>query len=420
MIIYSDPKDDGFVKGPVYPNGPFRPADGIQRGSIQYLWEYPGDPLTPGRPSVPGTPRLQPDQAQNLSHTPTTPISYREAEPLLRALGGPAAPDDFQGGLGFQYHVGPGPTSVHMKLDIDYGQAPLNDAFAVIPGREHPDEFVMLGGHQDAWTYGANDDLSGWSSVLEVGKRLGALMRQGWRPDRTIVLAGWDGEEYGLLGSTEWTEQYERALHAKAVAYLNVDITAGQEFGAGAAPAARQAALRRHQDGARAGDERLGLRQVARLPRGADGRPPGQRLGLHRALRPRRRAVAGGGLHEPPAALGTTRPTTTPTSLEHFLDPGYRVHEAAAAKVLGVTALRLANADVYPLRYSDYATALVGYVDDLAKVRQQARRRAGRPVGAAGGAARTGARRRAAWRPVRRSCWPTATAAVAMATATGR
>ena len=229
-----------------------------------------------------------------------------------------------------------------MKLDIDYGQAPLNDAFAVIPGREHPDQFVMLGGHQDAWTYGANDDLSGWSSVLEVGKRLGALMRQGWRPDRTIVLAGWDGEEYGLLGSTEWTEQYERALHAKAVAYLNVDITAGQEFGAGAAPALDKLLFDVTKTVPEPGAD-VGLRQVARRQGGADHRPPGQRLGLHRPF---------DHVGVPSLEAGYTSPSGEYHSayddtyqLEHFLDPGY-VHEAAAAKVLGVTALRLANADV--------------------------------------------------------------------------
>ena len=156
----------------------------------------------------------------------------------------------------------------------------------------------MLGGHQDAWTYGANDDLSGWSSVLEVGKRLGALMRQGWRPDRTIVLAGWDGEEYGLLGSTEWTEQYERVLHAKAVAYLNVDITAGQEFGAGAAPALDKLLFDVTKTVPEPGAGRRSTTSGA-AQGGAHDRPPGQRLGLHRPVRPRRRPLAGGGLHEP-------------------------------------------------------------------------------------------------------------------------
>jgi N-acetylated-alpha-linked acidic dipeptidase len=368
VIIYSDPADDGFVKGPVYPNGPFRPSDGIQRGSIQYLWNYPGDPLTPGRPSIPGTPRLDPDQAGDLAKIPSAPISYGEAEPLLRALGGPAAPDDFQGGLGFQYHVGPGPTTVHMNLDIDYGQAPLNDAFAVIPGREHPDQFVMVGAHQDAWTYGANDDLSGWASVLEIGKRLGALVRQGWRPDRTIVLAGWDGEEYGLLGSTEWTEQYERALHAKAVAYLNVDITAGASFGAGAVPSLdkliEDVTKTVPEPGANVSvfDKWRGDKPapaIDRLGSGSDYTGPLDHVGV------------------PAMEVGYTSPSGEYHSayddtyqLEHFLDPGY-VHEAAAAKILGVAAMRLADADVSPLRYSAYATAVAGYVDDLAKAEQE-------------------------------------------------
>jgi N-acetylated-alpha-linked acidic dipeptidase len=226
----------------------------------------------------------------------------------------------------------------------------------------------MLGGHQDAWTYGANDDLSGWSSVLEVGKRLGALMRQGWRPDRTIVLAGWDGEEYGLLGSTEWTEQYERALHARAVAYLNVDITAGQEFGAGAAPALDKLLM----DVTKTVPEPGTNVSVYDKWRGSDDAPTIDRLGSGSDYTGPFDHVG-----VPSLQAGYTSPSGEYHSayddtyqLEHFLDPGY-VHEAAAAKILGVTALRLANADVYPLRYSDYATAVVGYVDDLAKVEQQ-------------------------------------------------
>jgi N-acetylated-alpha-linked acidic dipeptidase len=368
VVIYSDPQDDGFVKGPVYPNGPFRPADGIQRGSIQYLFYYPGDPLTPGQPSVPGTQRLDASQATNLPHIPSTPISYSEAKPLLRALGGPLAPEDFQGGLDFPYHVGPGPTAVHMNLDIDYGQAPINNAIAVIRGTKHPDQLVIVGGHQDAWTYGANDDLSGWTSVMEIGRRLGGLVGKGWRPDRTIVLAGWDGEEYGLLGSTEWTEQYERYLHGHAVAYLNVDITAGKTFGAGAVPAldgllfdvtktvAEPNAATSVFD-AWKGD--AASPTVDRLGSGSDYTAPLDHVGV------------------PALEIGYTSPSGEYHSsyddtyqLEHFLDPGY-VHHAASAKILGAAALRLANADILPLRYSTYAQAVLGYIDDLQKVEQQ-------------------------------------------------
>jgi N-acetylated-alpha-linked acidic dipeptidase len=366
VIIYSDPEDDGFVKGPVYPNGPFRPADGIQRGSIQYLWEYPGDPLTPGEPSVPGTQRISPEQAQNLSHTPTTPISYREAEPLLRALGGPAAPDDFQGGLGFQYHVGPGPTSVHMQLDIDYGQAPLNDAFAVIPGREHPDQFVMLGGHQDAWTYGANDDLSGWSSVLEVGKRLGALMRQGWRPDRTIVLAGWDGEEYGLLGSTEWGEQFGDELKKDAVAYINMDGVSGRSFSGGGVPSIDKlmsdvTKTVSHPGGGTLFDNWRGEAAAPtpeRLGSGSDYTVLLDHLGVPSMVVGM--STGGGEYH---SAYDDTHQTET------FLDPGYLGHQAAS-RTSGVLALRLANADALPLRYSDYAKQVDAYVAELQEIQR--------------------------------------------------
>ena len=155
VIIYSDPEDDGYVKGPVYPKGPWRPADSIQRGSIQFLWEYPGDPLTPGRPSVPGTARLAPDQATNLAKIPSTPISCGEAQPLLKALGGPEAPEEFQGGLPFRYHVGPGPTQAHLDLDIAYEQERVTNTIAVIRGTKYPDQKVVVGGHSDAWTYGA-------------------------------------------------------------------------------------------------------------------------------------------------------------------------------------------------------------------------------------------------------------------------
>jgi N-acetylated-alpha-linked acidic dipeptidase len=370
VVIYSDPEDDGFVRGKVYPDGPFRPADAIQRGSIQYLFAYPGDPLTPGRPSVPGTPRLRPEDAANLPRIPTTPISYSEAEPLLRALGGPQAPKDFQGGLGFPYHLGPGPTAVHLRLAIDYARKPIRDAFAVIRGAKHPRQLVIVGAHQDAWTYGANDDLSGWTSVLEIAKRLGRLQAQGWRPDRTIVLAGWDGEEYGLLGSTEWTEQHEAQLRGRAVAYLNVDITAGKTFGAGAVPAlddllfdvtraVRDPGTKQSVFASWKGDAKAPT--VDRLGSGSDYTGPLDHVGV------------------PALEIGFTSPSGEYHSayddtyqLEHFLDPGY-VHHAAAARILGSAALRLADADVVPLRYSVYARELLRYVRRL----ERASRRSG-------------------------------------------
>src|SRR5690242_8556295 len=176
VIIYSDPEDDGFVRGPVFPDGPWRPADSMQRGSIQYLWDYPGDPLTPGKPSIPGTKRLKPEQATDLARIPSTPISYGDAQPMLQALGGPEAPESFQGGLPFTYHVGPGPTEAHLNLKIAYDTEKVTDVIADVRGTKHPNQKVMVGGHSDAWTYGTNDNVSGLTATMEIGRSLGMLL----------------------------------------------------------------------------------------------------------------------------------------------------------------------------------------------------------------------------------------------------
>src|SRR4051794_17059037 len=236
VIIYSDPEDDGFVRGPVFPDGPWRPADSIQRGSIQYLWDYPGDPLTPGTPSIPGTRRLKPSQATDRARIPSTPISYGDAQPLLQALGGPEAPEGFQGGLPLRYHVGPGPTEARLNLAIAYEQEPVIDVIAEVRGTTHPDEKVIVGGHSDAWTYGTNDNVSGLTAVMEIGRSLGRLLQRGWHPRRTIDLAAWDGEEYGLLGSTEYGEQFAKDLQKDAVTYINMDIVSGRRFAGGGVP----------------------------------------------------------------------------------------------------------------------------------------------------------------------------------------
>jgi N-acetylated-alpha-linked acidic dipeptidase len=366
VIIYSDPEDDGYLKGPVYPQGPWRPADSIQRGSIQFIWDYPGDPLTPGNPSVPGTKRLAPDQATDLAKIPSTPISYGEAQPLLEALGGPEAPEAFQGGLPLRYHVGPGPTEARLNLDIAYDQERVNDAIAVIRGTTHPDEKVVIGGHTDAWTYGSNDNMSGWTAVMEIGRSLGRLLNRGWRPERTIVLAGWDGEEYGLLGSTEWGEQFQRDIGRNVVANINMDIVAGRKFHAGGVPSLDKTIIDVSKTvpdpgggsiySAWTGD--AAAPTVDRLGSGSDYTvfldhlgAPAMEVGF---------STPGGEYH---SAYDDTY------QLEHFLDPGYLGHQAAS-RTSGVTALRLANADALPLRYSDYARAVDGYVAELQEIQR--------------------------------------------------
>ena len=368
LIIYSDPEDDGYGRGAVYPDGPWRPSDGIQRGSIQYIFDYPGDPLTPDAPSLAGTPRLAPGDAGNLPRIPTTPISYGAAEPLLRALGGPTAPDSFQGGLPFTYHVGPGATTVRMDLDIAYEQMPVRNVLAVIPGATRPQERVVLGAHYDAWTYGTSDNTSGWSAIMEIGRSLGQLLRQGWRPDRTIVLAGWSGEEYGLLGSTEWVEQFQRDLARDAVAYGNLDIAGGTSFDAAGVPQLDDAlveitkAVTDQRTGMSVYDVwkgvQSGVPQVGRLGSGSDYTAFLDHVGVP-SFQAGFTAPAQGGTYH--SAYDDTY------NMEHYLDPGYVGH-AGSARVTGVSALRLADAQVLPFHYSDYAAAVAGYVTELQHV----------------------------------------------------
>src|SRR6476646_3911361 len=226
VLIYSDPADDGWKKGDKYPKGPWRPDTGVQRGSIGYMFEFPGDPTTPGiasTPSLPDDKRVPPQQSPQLSKVPTTPISYHDAWPILENLGGPESPRDWQGALPFTYHVGSGPVRVQMHLKQDYQYRTIWDVIGRIRGSESPEEWVVAGNHRDAWVYGAVDPNSGTAAMLETVHGLGDLLKQGWKPKRRIVIASWDAEEQGLIGSTEWAEQHESQL-AHAVAYFNTDV----------------------------------------------------------------------------------------------------------------------------------------------------------------------------------------------------
>ena len=238
LIIYSDPADDGYMQGDVYPNGPWRPASSAQRGSVQYLFQYPGDPLTPGKPSVPGVPRIKIEEATNLTRIPVQPISYGDARRLLEQLRGPLRPAGFQGGLPIPYHVGgTDDVKVHLKTEMDYQIRKIWNVVARIDGSDEKDRWVVMGNHRDAWTFGAVDPNSGTTAMLEAGRAFGQLLKNGWKPRRSIVLCSWDGEEYGLLGSTEWAEENAVELREKAVAYLNMDAAvSGANFGASSVP----------------------------------------------------------------------------------------------------------------------------------------------------------------------------------------
>lgn len=368
LILFSDPSDDGYVRGPVYPDGPWRPADGIQRGTTLYLFDYAGDPLTPGWAATENAHRIDPKDASNIPHAvPTTPLSYGEAEPLLRAIGGPAVPAGWQGGLPFTYHIGPGPAKVHLKLDIDYRIKPIWDIVVKIPGSKHPEQWVVVGAHRDGWTYGSSDSNSGYVVVMETARALAKLLREGWQPERTIVLAGWDGEEYGQLGSTEWAEEFRQQLVKNAVVYLDLDSAGGGSYfyaaGVPSLDALLYDATKEVEEPRTPGESvyddwaaRSGqpIPPVDRLGGGYDYEVWIDHLGVP-TIQMVFDYVASGNYHSTYDDL---------YFMEHWGDPGY-LHHAAAAKLAGIVALRLANADILPFKYSRYAEEVAGYLDSL-------------------------------------------------------
>src|ERR1700734_417562 len=243
VIIYSDPFDDGWRRGDKYPAGPWRPDTGVQRGSVGYMFEFPGDPTTQGFASLPSLPegkRVSPEKSAQMPKIPVTPLSYHDASPILQYLDGPDSPREWQGALPFTYHVGPGPVRVKMHLKQDYQFRTLWDVIGRVRGSELPGEWVIAGNHRDAWVYGAVDPNSGTAAMLEAVHGVGELLKSGWKPKRTMVFASWDGEEEGLMGSTEWAEQNAAEL-ASAAAYFNVDVAvSGPKFGASSVPSLKQ------------------------------------------------------------------------------------------------------------------------------------------------------------------------------------
>ena len=242
-LIYSDPRDDGFYVDNPYPEGPMRPAQGAQRGSVMDMAIYTGDPLTPGWASEPGAPRLALKDAQTILKIPVLPISWADAQPLLERLQGPIAPEPWRGALAITYHLGPSAVPAHLKLDFDWTDKPLYNVIVTIPGSSEKDQWIMYGNHHDAWVNGASDPVSGAAALMETARVLSVLRAQGWQPKRTIKLALWDGEEYGLVGSTEWVEKHAEELSQTGAVYLNTDSS-----GSGVMSAGGSAALERFLD----------------------------------------------------------------------------------------------------------------------------------------------------------------------------
>ena len=399
VLIYSDPADDGFAKGDPYPRGPARPEDAIQRGSVQYLSEGPGDPTTPGWGSREGGRRLKPSEVKGIPRIPSLPIAWGEARKILATLDGPQSPPAWQGAVPLTYHVGPGPAKIHMKVGQDYAVRPIWNVIATLKGRDHPDEWVICGNHRDAWVYGAVDPNSGTICLLEMARALGGLAKSGWRPRRTIQLCSWDGEEYGLLGSTEYAEGAAEELGAKAAVYLNVDVAvAGRSFRVNGSQSLADVLLEATSDvpdPSHAGS----VYAVTKAHAFAEGRADWARLNRERRWR--------GELERPFAlglpALGSGSDYTAFLDhlgiasadlrfeglqgsyhsmyddfeyLDRVIDPGYAYHVAMSDLWTRVTT-RLAEAEVLPLHYSATATYVLDELEALDERAQDAN--AGQP-----------------------------------------
>jgi N-acetylated-alpha-linked acidic dipeptidase len=397
-IIYSDPRDDGYAAGEVYPKGGWRPPAGVQRGSVSDMPMYPGDPLTPGYGSTKNAKRLAISQAKSVLKIPVMPISYGDAQPLLAAIGGPLAPQAWRGALPITYNIGPGPATVHMVIRSNWGQKPLYDVIARIPGSELPDEWVVRANHRDAWVFGAWDPLSGHVSMLAEAKAIGTLLRSGWRPKRTLVYASWDGEEPGLLGSTEWAETHAEELQKKAVVYINSDTNTRGFLNPGGShslqrlvndvaesvPDPEAHVSVEASERARAmvqGFERGATeeqRQIARaaaahadlplegLGSGSDYSPFLQHLGVASLN------IEFGGEAEQSGVYHSQYDT-----FEHYMrfgDPGF-FYEVAEAKTVGRIALRMADAEVLPMQFTAFADVVNQYVDEVHKLADEKRRR---------------------------------------------
>ena len=388
VIIYSDPFDDGYYRGDAYPKGPWRPESGVQRGSIGYMFNFPGDPTTPGiasTPTLPDSKRIPIATSPEMPKVPTTPLSWGDARHILRALRGPAVPRGWQGALPFTYHVGPGPVRVRLHLKQDYQMRAIWDVLGTVKGSDDPSAWVVAGNHRDAWVYGAVDPNSGTAAMLEAVHGLGELLKSGWKPKRTIVIGSWDAEEQGLIGSTEWVEQNEKNL-ANAAAYFNMDVgVSGPNFGASAVPTLKEF-----------------IRQITKLVPSADGKGTVYEVWKATEEGKAKEKVAaelGGSQNRPPAAKSTDVevgdlgsgsdytaflqhlgvPSTDISSsgsygvyhsaFDNFAwfkmnaDPHF-LYEQQMARIFGLELLTMSQAEVLPFDYKVYGDEITQYLKD--------------------------------------------------------
>ena len=371
VLIYTDPADDGFARGDVYPEGPMRPNRGVQRGSV---FNGAGDPLTPGYASLPGAPRLKPEDTA-LPKVPVVPISAANAEILLRGVRGTAIPQAWQGGMGLRYHVGPGPVQVRVAVTTDAatkGTKQIYNTLGYLRGTEFPDQYVYIGGHRDGWGPGAADNISGTVSILEAAHALSDLAAKGIKPRRTIVFATWDAEEWGLVGSSEYVEDDSLRLQRGAVAYFNQDVSAqGPSFGGGGSPSLRgvlRDVVKSVPDPNGKGSVYDVWRKNANLKTGQDepsmGDPGGgsdfagfyNHLGI---------PIAEWGFGGPAGTYHSAYDTHA--WMAKFGDPGFQYH-AASGRIGAAMALRVANAEILPYDYVEFAKTMRGFVAPVEKM----------------------------------------------------
>lgn len=390
-LIFSDPKDDGYAQGDVYPKGPWRPKEGVQRGSVLDMPVAPGDPLTIGTGATPDAARIDRKDATTIMRIPVLPISYEDAQPLLAAMGGPVAPEGWRGALPITYRLGgSGPARVRLAVEHDWKLVPAFDVIAKLPGSTAPDEWIVRGNHIDGWVNGAQDPIAGMAAELEEARALGELVRQGWRPRRTIVYAGWDAEEPALLGSTEWAEHHAAELRGKVVAYINTDGNGRGFLGMGGSHSlerfinevardvtdpetglsvwkrAQAQTIRNGSPQARREARERGDLRIGALGSGSDFTPFIQHLGIA-SLNLGFGGEDGGGIYH--------SIYDTPRWYETFSDTSY-AYGKALSQVVGLAVLRLANADLLPYQFSNLAETVRGYVNEVKALREETAARA--------------------------------------------
>jgi N-acetylated-alpha-linked acidic dipeptidase len=378
LLIYSDPAEDGYVKGKVFPDGPWGPETHIQRGSITYDFIVPGDPLTPGWASVPGAKRIPQNEARSLPHIVALPLSWHDAKPLLENMNGPIAPKDWQGGLPITYRL-TGAVQAHVKVEMDNSIQPYYVVESRIRGVQFPDEWVLLGNHHDAWEYGGVDPSSGTASMMELTRAFGTMLKNGFRPKRTLIFCSWDGEEIGLTGSTEWGEQFADDLRKKLIAYINVDSSAsGPNFEGGAVGSLAPMLVETSYSipdpgGTNLHDAWIKSTAAARKEGKNKQAPKDENLVNTRIGSGSDHTVFLNFLGRPVITLQFDGPYGVYHSMydnfywmNHFGDPGYKYHATMSA-LWGVTALRLAQADILPFDFGFYGRTLNSFIDDLKK-----------------------------------------------------